>query len=309
MRASPSVTTTSSSRPSSSASSAISRPPRPAANPASRPSPPSARVARSTFAPLPPAWVRSARQRVVPPGRTRSAASILSTARLGQMTKVMTLRGRGLSVGARAGERSRSGRQRLRCTYPLPPAILTLVSSAAEKLLNRWRMLSASEPVARFGTRTRRRPRGRAARRCRPRDLGAHEDRLGGLAAEPAEHEVAEAVEDESAVIGLDAVEQVRVVGEDDVGAGVDGGVALALLQIARCALVLEVPVPADDDVVGLLPGRLDRRLDGADVGAARRRAGACRRRWIARRQHVGETEKGDLGAVLGLSTDPPGPA
>ena len=50
----------------------------------------------------------------------------------------------------------------------------------------------------------------------------------GGLTAEAAEHEVAEAVDDEPAVVRLHAVEQMRMVGEDDVGAGVDGGLALA---------------------------------------------------------------------------------
>ena len=133
------------------------------------------------------------------------------------------------------------------------------------------------------------------------RDLGLHEHRLRGLAGEAAEDEVAEAVEDEPAVVGLHAVEQVRVVGEDDVGAGVDGGLALARLQVAGRALVLEVPVPADEHVVGLLGGGADVRLDGVDVGAPGRRAGAGRRGRVADREHVGEAEEGGLGAVLGL--------
>ena len=163
-------------------------------------------------------------------------------------------------------------------------------------------MLSACEPLARDGTPE---PPPTTGIELRVdavlRDLGAHEHGLGGLAAEPAEDQVAEAVEDEPAVVGLHAVEQVRVVGDDDVGAGVDGRLALARLEVGGRALVLEVPVPADDDEVGLLLRRLDRLLDGADVGPAGRDAGARRRRRIADRQHVGEAEEGDLDAVLGL--------
>ena len=151
--------------------------------------------------------------------------------------------------------------QRLRCTYPLPSEILTLVSSAAEKPLN------ALQDAVGLRARGQRGDAGPAADHRDElrvdavlRDLGAHEHRLGGLAAEAAEHEVAEAVEDEPAVVGLHAVEQVRVVREHDVRAGVDRRLALALLEVARGALVLEVPVPADDHVVGLLLGRLDRR-------------------------------------------------
>ena len=208
--------------------------------------------------------------------------------------------GSGSGPGRRAA--SSAAPQRLTCTYPLPSEILTLVSSAAEKPLH------ALQDAVGLGARGQGGDAGPAAHHRDElrvdavlRDLGAHEHRLGGLAAEAAEHEVAEAVEDEAAVVGLDAVEQVRVVREDDVRAGVDGRLALALLEIARGALVLEVPVPADDDVVGLLLGRLDRRLDGADVGAARRRARARRRRRIAHRQHVREAEEGDLGAVVRL--------
>jgi hypothetical protein len=90
-----------------------------------------------------------------------------------------------------------------------------------------------------------------------------------------------------------------RVVREDDVGAGVHGRLALIGLEGAGRALVLEVPVPADDDEVSLLRGVADVGLDGSDVGATRRGARARRRRRVACREHVGEAEERRLRGAL----------
>ena len=69
--------------------------------------------------------------------------------------------------------------------------------------------------------------------------------------------EVAEPVEDRAAAVDLDAAENVRVVGGDDVGAGIDRGVRdIALVLRETRAHVADALVQRDDDDVCLLAQR-----------------------------------------------------
>ena len=64
------------------------------------------------------------------------------------------------------------------------------------------------------------------------------------------EHQVAQAVDDEVAPVELGALEDVGMVADHHVGAGVDRGMCFGDLVGDRRVGVLDPPVKADDDVV-----------------------------------------------------------
>ena len=118
------------------------------------------------------------------------------------------------------------------------------VPSGAEYCLTRARMVRADDAVLQardagaggVGRHQTRRHAVRPERRVDQHGL----PRLDGHVVED---EVAEAVRDQPALVGLEPLQHVRVVADHEVGAGVDGGVRLTGLLADGVVLVLVAPV------------------------------------------------------------------